>query len=322
MKHISQVILLLFVLLFTASLGISLYTIISLTQVNLTSSSDIEQADRHYGIFLPDNSYAFFHDVTAGAKRAGSEISCGLSFHSIDDELPDLRLAKYSGIDGAIIYPSIREESAREILTDLVTSSIPVVLIEHAIADDSPWPFVGTNNFDLGKQIGRLIGDTGANTIHAAIVYSEKSPGIFAERELVEMGILTVLNQRLGSPLRVLKSDMNPFAAEDLTNRILRNEPEVNTIIYTDTNDTLAATQVIVDMNLVGKVQIIGFGSDEPVLEYIEKGIISGSVVVNPDQIGYRAVRLLDELVTEGMSESYIDTGVQIITRGYLEEIR
>ncbi len=322
MKYFIRIMTILFGVLFVASLGMSIYTLLSLSQVNIERSAGKEDAVSHYGVFLPENSYTFFHDVVKGAKRAGTELSCGLSFHPIGNGTVDIDMAKYSGIDGAIVFPSIPDDKARQVLSGLSQVGIPVVLIEHTIADDSPWPLVGTNNFDLGKKIGDLIAKTGIDPLHVAIVYSEKSPGIYAERELVEMGILSSVGNRLDRPLKVLKSDLNPLAAEDLTYHILRDEPSINLIVYTDTNDTLSATQVLIDMNLVGKVQIIGFGSDDLVLDYIDKGIISGSIAVHPVEIGYEAVKLLYELKSEGFSKSYVDTGVQVITRANSKEIR
>lgn len=322
MKYAAKAATLLFGALFTLSLGISLYTILSMSQLSLRTAEGTGVPVRHYGVYLPVNSYTFFQDVVTGAKLAGTELSCGLSFHPIGDGTLDLSMARYSGIDGAIVFPAIPDDQARRLLTDLNTSGVPVVLIEHTIANDSPWPFVGTNNFDLGKKIGEVIAKIGTDPLHVAIVYSDKSPGIYAERELVEMGILASLGDRLGRSLSVRKTDLNPLDAEDLTSQILRNEPSINTIVFTDTNDTLSATQVLIDMNLVGQVQIIGFGADRPILDYIEKGVLAGSIAVNPKEIGYRAVQLLYELEQEGISESFVDTGVQVITRASVQELQ
>ena len=310
---------LLFGLLFSISLAISVYTIASLLHVTSDTGEPLPEVSSHIGLFIPDNSYTFFQDVITGAEAAADELGIGLTLHRLDDESPDLLMAKYSGITGAVIYPDIPEEYVQQQLVDLSDAGIPVVLIEHNTSDMKPWPYVGTNNFDLGKKIGELAGHIGQDPIRIAVVYSEKSPGIYAERELVEMGMLSALGNRLSGALQVLTTDMNPLDAEDLTSRILRESPDVNMIIYTDSNDTLAAAQVLIDMNLVGRVQLIGFGSDEPVLDYIDRGVVSGTIAVNPFDIGYRSVEVVHELETEGVSESFVDTGVEVITRQTLE---
>jgi hypothetical protein len=54
---------------------------------------------------------------------------------------------------------------------------------------DQPWPFVGANNFDVGRRIGFIAGQLSGDPVRLAVVYSGRSPGIYGERELVEMGI-------------------------------------------------------------------------------------------------------------------------------------
>jgi ribose transport system substrate-binding protein len=66
-------------------------------------------------------------------------------------------------------------------------------------------------------------------------------------------------------------------------------------------------------MNLVGRVQIIGFGDDPGIIENLRKGIIACSVVSNPDRIGYEAVMSLAALRNTGYTSTAIDTGIEII---------
>ncbi len=327
-KSINKILIALSGILFIAALGMSVRTIFNLTMFPENQRTTGTEADYHFAVFLPDNSYNFFQEVIQGARQAGDELNVALSFHQISSDTPDFAMARYTGIDGAIVYPSISEEDARRELRALTEADIPVVLIEHALSDRSPWPFVGTNSFDLGKKIGELAGSGdladrgGPQPLQIAIVYSEKSPGILSEKELVEMGIRAALGKRLIEPLAGRITNLNPLDAENLTYQILRNEPAINTIIYTDTNDTLAATQVLIDMNLVGSVQIIGFGEDASILEHIEKGILAGTIAVHPFKIGYNAVKVLKDLAAEGHSAGFVDTGVRAITRSSLRSSR
>ncbi len=76
--------------------------------------------------------------------------------------------------------------------------------------------------------------------------------------------------------------------------------------------------KLLIDMNLVGQVQIIGFGNDPVILENIRKGIIAGSIVINPERMGYEAVHSLIELCSSGYTSTSIDTGISIIDRNSL----
>jgi ribose transport system substrate-binding protein len=270
----------------------------------------------HFAIYLPDNRNSFFAGIIAGAEQAASEFNAAISVHSIDPAKNDLEMALYTGIDGAVVCPYLDDNVARRQLDRLGSRRIPTVIINHNIPNDQPWPFIGTNNFDVGRRLGIAAGGINPGPIRLAVVYSDKAPGIYGERELVEMGISAALGGRLAAPITGFRTNLNPLDAEALLSRLfIPGDTVFNIIIFTDTNDTIAAAQTLVDLNMVGRVQIIGFGGDQAVRENIRKGVIACSLAINPDRIGYEAVRSLAALRTTGYTSTSIDTGIEIINR-------
>ncbi|MDR0587305.1 MAG: substrate-binding domain-containing protein [Treponema sp.] len=295
--------------------------------LNVTSLDGRETLNYHFSLYLPDNRNSFFTGIIEGAERAASELHAAISIHSIDPAKNEFEMASYTGVDGVIVCPYLDDSLARRQLEKLDSRRIPVVLVNHNITNDQPWPFIGTNNFDMGRRIGlismRLKPVSGnPEPLRLAVVYSDKAPGIYAERELVEMGMASALGDTLDPFVMSFKTNLNPLDAEALLYRLFRDQPEkpeeespdINTIVFTDSSDTLAAAQTLVDMNLVGRVQVIGFGADPGVLENIRKGIVACSVVIDSEKIGYEAVRSLTALRTTGYTSATIDTGIEIIT--------
>jgi ribose transport system substrate-binding protein len=283
----------------------------------------------HFALYLPDNRNSFFTGIIAGAERAAEEENASISVHSIDPAKRELEMALYTGVDGAVVCPYLDDGLARRQLDRFGERQIPVVIINHNVPNDQPWPFIGTNNFDVGRRIGALAGELTDEPIRLALVYSDKAPGIYGERELVEMGITAALGERLAAPIAGYRTKLNPLDAEALLYRLFRStsdaagtDPEppaaFNVIVFTDSNDTLAAAQTLIDMNLVGRLQVIGFGDDQGIKENIRKGIIACSVVINPDRIGYEAVRSLAALRRTGYTSTSVDTGIEIISGGSL----
>jgi len=287
----------------------------------------------HFSLYIPDNRNSFFEGIIQGAQQAAEELNSAVSVHSIDPARNELEVAAFTGVDGVIVCPYMDDALARRQLDILKDQQIPVVLINHNLPSDQPWPFIGINNFELGRRIGLVLPDLSGDSpgkIRMAVVYSDKAPGIYTERELVEMGISASLGGRLSGSIIRYRTSLNPLDAEALLLRIFRNTGAagnsgaedglaVNTIVFTDPDDTIAAVQTLVDMNLVGKIQIIGFGADPGVVESLRKGIISASVVINPQRIGYEAVRSLAALRTTGYTSASIDTGIEIITGNRIE---
>jgi len=253
------------------------------------------------------------------------ELSSAVSIHSIDPAKNELEFAAFTGVDGVIICPYLDDVLARRQLEKLKAHRLPAVLVNHNLPSDQPWPFIGINNFDLGRRIGLALPDF-VEDVRLAMVYSDKAPGIYTERELVEMGISASLGERLSGSIMSYRTNLNPLDAEALLLRIFRSPDigfrnfgaidrlAINTIVFTDPEDTIAAAQTLVDLNLVGLIRIIGFGADPGVIESLRKGIISASVVINPERIGYEAVHSLAALRTTGYTSASIDTGIEIIT--------
>ncbi|GHV70694.1 hypothetical protein AGMMS49928_19440 [Spirochaetia bacterium] len=275
----------------------------------------------HFALYLPDNRNSFFTGIIAGARQGAEEFNAAISIHSIDPVKNELEMALYTGVDGVVVCPYLDDVTARRQLDRLGSMQIPTVIINHNVPNDQPWPFIGNNNFDVGRRLGLAAGGISEGPIRLAVVYSDKSPGIYGERELVEMGIIAALGSRLASPITGFKTNLNPLDAELLLSRLFRAgaaseaAADFNTIIFTDSNDTIAAAQTLIDLNLVGRVQVIGFGSDPGVLENIRKGIIACSLAINPERIGYEAVRSLVSLRQTGYTSTSIDTGIEIINR-------
>jgi ribose transport system substrate-binding protein len=290
----------------------------------------------HFSLYIPDNRNSFFQGIIRGAEQAAAELESAVSIHSIDPAKNELEIAAFTGVDGVIVCPYLDDALARRQLEKLRESQIPAALINHNLPSEQPFPFIGINTFDMGQRIGLILLGSNAppgrqaghvpedapEKVSLAVVYSDKAPGIYAERELVEMGISASLGEKLSGPILSYRTNLNPLDAEALLVNIFRRiedagpepGPGINTIVFTDPEDTIAAAQTLVDLNLVGRIQIIGFGADPGVTENLRKGIIGASVVINSERIGYEAVHSLAALRTTGYTSASIDIGIDIIT--------
>jgi ribose transport system substrate-binding protein len=268
----------------------------------------------HVSLYIPGNRSDYFDDLVAGARRAARAGSIALSVHRIDDGGKNLALAMYAGTDGIIVCPTSDDAVTNKCLFRLSDGKIPVVLANHNVSADKPWPFVGTNNFDFGKRAGAIVRQQYPAGVRLAVVYSDKSPAIYAERELVEMGLSASLGDGLKGAISGLKTDMNPRDAEKAIYRLVREAPDINVIVFTDSDDTIAGTQALIELNMVGRVGIVGTGDSKEILDYIGKGIINGSLVIHPDAIGAQAVKSVAELISSGYTSQSVDTGIDVIS--------
>jgi ribose transport system substrate-binding protein len=275
-------------------------------------ATETAAARYHFAIFLPEDRTSFSVALVAGARLAAAEAGAALTVHAADAAGTELDMAGYLGLDGAVVCPNLDDALTLKQLEKLRAGGLKLVLVSHNLPADQPWPFIGTNHFALGKKAGGLVeGDAR----RLAVVYSAKAPAIYAERELVEMGISGVLGNRLAAPIDSLRTDLNPRDGERAVHQLLRDRPDLTTLVFTDAEDTLAGAQAVIDLNLVGKVQVIGFGADPAIAEYVQKGIVSASLVVDPERLGFQAVRSLIELCDSGYTSTSVDIGITVLAR-------
>ena len=313
MNKIIKILALLFGISFIALLFFSVRLLLQSPFVSDNNANAAEEMKYHYAFFLPAEDSSFFSKLKEGAIAAASTRDCAISFHSIDSDPLSFEMARYSGFDGFGLYLYEKDRSKLQYLSEILGEGIPVVQIENEIIQGTDSFFIGTNNFDVGKGIGQLALDAGIEKINMVLVYSRKSPGVMSDRNLVEMGLKTVLGDKL-SGLSTEVTSLNPLDTGMLVYDLLKKDPLIDIIILTDQNDTLMTVQTIIDLNLVGKVRIIGFGENETIKSYIEKGVLLGSIVRNPYRIGFSTVMALKELSTNGYTSAYADTGITILS--------
>ncbi len=313
MNKIIKILALLFGISFIVLLFFSVRLLLQSPFVSENNKNAAEEKMYHYAFFLPAENSSYFSRLKEGAIEAAESRGCAISFHSIDSDPLSFEMARYSGFDGFGLYLYEKDRSKLQYVSEILKEGFPVVQIENEIIQGTDSIFIGTNNFDVGKGIGQLALDTGIDKLNMVLVYSKKSPGVLSDRNLVEMGLKTVLGNKL-SVLNTEETSLNPLATGMLAYDLLRKDPSIDIIALTDANDTLMTVQTIIDMNLVGKVQIIGFGEHETIKSYIEKGVLLGSIVRNPYRIGFSTVMALKELNTNGYTSAYADTGITILS--------
>ena len=273
---------------------------------------DGEPKSYQYTFFLPDSKNAFFSGIRKGALQAASDLDCAVIFHPLSADSLSFEMASYSGANGVAVFSYDANARMVENLSKILKKGVPVVQIENEVVSSPNAVLIGTNSYDSGKGIAKIALSSEKPTLNVALIYSEKNPALESDANLVEIGMKSIMGSRLAR-LYTEQTTFNPIDAEGVIYELLHRVPAVDIIALTDTNDTLVAIQAIIDLNLVGRVQIIGFGDDETIREYIDKGIVLGSIARNPVEIGYRAVAALKEINTKGNTSAYVNTAIDII---------
>lgn len=98
--------------------------------------------------------------------------------------------------------------------------------------------------------------------------------------------------------------------------QLLKNDTEHNikVIFTTGERSTIGACEAVAEAELVGKVAIIGYNTNETELTYLKNGTLSGLVVQNPYNMGYLGVYYAGRILAGENVSPMVDTGSTYVT--------
>jgi ribose transport system substrate-binding protein len=76
---------------------------------------------------------------------------------------------------------------------------------------------------------------------------------------------------------------------------------------------SLGIVQHIVDYNLVGQIQIVGYFSNDTILDAVDKQVIFSTISVDTTEMGRSCIQALYEYNNMGYTNSYLPVGIEVV---------
>lgn len=192
---------------------------------------------------------------------------------------------------------------------------IPVFVIDSAVNSERTVSFIATDNFEAGKKAGRLVlNELNSGRINKiAIISPVQGSASLMERE---RGVKEVLTK--SGKIEIIGtyySDDSREKAYEIARALIQNEPDLAGIVTTNEPSAVAVGQAIKDLGAKGRVKLIGFDSSIDEVKFIEEGVMQGTVVQRPFNMGYLTVKVAVEYLTGKEVPAHIDTGSVVITK-------
>ncbi|WP_070000953.1 substrate-binding domain-containing protein [Cellulosilyticum sp. I15G10I2] len=99
------------------------------------------------------------------------------------------------------------------------------------------------------------------------------------------------------------------------TKQILKDYPNLKGIVAANQQVTDAVCDAVQEMDLQGKVKVVGFDSSRNIIYALEKNVIDAIVVQKPFNMGYLAVKHAIQAYRGKKIASYLDTGYKLINK-------
>jgi len=283
--------------------------------------------DFHFSLILNSEDDKYWQDYKEGVFEAGKAYNAAIEYNPVSGPDSAVKTAEYiniankSNLDGIIVNGENNDEYS-DAINNATQAGINIVVGITGSFDSSRLVYVGTNFYDYGTQAAKLIAQAGAEypKINLAVILSAINKGdteksATSQSDRMMSGLKNVIeNGNKINLLCTLYRNNDLLGAEDLTRNILTQHPDVNAIFCTNAKDTVAATRVIVERNLVGKVAIVGTDMTDEIKNYIKKGVIFGVLERNGKLAGYKSVEILCNSKGNAFQTSYKNIGIDIYT--------
>lgn len=302
---------------------------LSINLYRLDKKRNIQAAQKpkyHFLVIAQNSIDPFWKSVKKGVEKAAKDYDVVIEFYAPrfnnpKEELKYLDIAILSNVDGIITH-SINVPEFNRLINKAYTKGIPVVSIENDAPKSNRKAFVGTNSFVLGNKAAKLMIEATGGVANIGIIVSNAYNLNGEGKQNMEINgfqsaIKNYPNMKLA---KVYNAEMGILGAEEITQKIIDSGDKIDAIYTTNSIDTLGAAQIIVENNKVGDIVMVGYGDTERILRYIKNGIIYGTVMSYPYEIGYESVKAMVNIKEKNNTSNFIDTGVKVITRKNVDE--
>jgi len=279
--------------------------------------------DNYLVIGIPKVVHPWYDDVVIGAERAVAELAeMGITVEFEWSAPPEadvilhtqrLETAAARNPDG-IFVSSLDSAANTTTINEIVASGIPVVTYDSDAAESNRYTFIGNADDEAdgaraAEALADLMGEEGEV---AFLVGSLGAPNHIGRIQ----GARDKLAEFPGISIVADPSDNDDMQrAMELTEDILRANPNVRGFYSPNAGSNVAIPTVVLEMGKEDEIFIVGHDDLPECLQFIHDGIVDISFVEYVQEMGYWSVMYLLELADGREVPDYHEVGSFKVTR-------
>lgn len=244
--------------------------------------------------FVTNNASDFWTIARKGCEKADAELQdVTIEFRIPADgtaaeqkRIVDDLLAK--GIDGIAISP-VDPDNQTQMIND-VSKQVPVFTQDSDAPKSDRACYVGTDNVAAGRQAGGLIKEALPQGGKIMVFVGKLDARNAAERL---QGIKETLQGSNIQIIDVRTDDADRVRAKSNVSDTLVKYPEVAGLVGLWSYNGPAIVNAVREAGKAGQVKIIAFDEEDETLAGVKDGSISGTIVQQPFEFGYQAMKIL-----------------------------
>jgi len=281
-------------------------------------------------VIVKDTSSPYWQAVLAGARKAGQDLGVnvvGLSAQSESDvngQIGVLEKAVAAGPAAIVIAPAQFAALGKPI--DEAARKTKIIGIGSAADTKAMTSLLATDNVNAGHiaadalavAITRSYADTEGEVVMITAIpgvpsLDQRAKG-FRETVAAKYGALAITADKV--------ADGKPETVLNMMRDLIANSADLRGVFVSDPVMTQVVSQAVVDKKTNDKINVVGFGSDEKLVKFLQDDVIAGLVVEDPFRMGYESVKVALAASKGEQVSANIDTGATLVTKANMSSAR
>ena len=268
-------------------------------------------------IYIPVISKGFQHQfwqaVKLGAEKAGRDYKVVVTFEGPEteamvDKQMDMLQTDLGKNPSAIVFAALDSKAAIPLLQQAKNRKIPIIAFDSGVDSDIPVTTAATDNIAAAAlaadKMAELIGGSGKVGL---IVHDQTSrTGIdrgtgFVNRIKAKYPNIKIIGPQYGGG--------DQLKSTDLAKAMIQSNPDIKGFFGANEGSIIGVLNAVKELDLVGKIVIIGYDSGKQQIDAIRSGAEAGAITQDPIGIGYKAVEAAVKAIKGQKVPKSIDTG-------------
>jgi ribose transport system substrate-binding protein len=301
-----------------------LLAIVLIVMLMVSGFALAESAKPLEGKFVPvlplGVAHQFWQAVKSGAEQAAEEYGVEIVFDGpeeetmVDKQVDILRANLANEKLGAVVMAAIDIESVRDLLEGVKAKGMPVVGFDAGVGPVAD-AHCSTSNYSAGELAAenaiRLMGKEGkigvvghSQTVVDAVARVEGFVDYIKNNSDIE-----IVDMQYG--------DGDHLRSADIAKSMMIANPDIKLIYASNEGACVGAYNGLQEINMIGKVLLIGFDSSAAMKQGVRSGEIAGAITQDPVGMGYKAVATACKLMLGEKIEGEVDEhGTVVVDTG------
>lgn len=258
-----------------------------------SAGSEKAAADITIAVIDKSSMHQYHRTLKTGCEAAAGELGINLAYDApenatyIDKQVEMLEAAIdrkpdaicLAALDAEAVLPSV--ERANEL-------GIPIICYDNGINSDIPVTTIATNDLDatavLAGKMGEAVGGKGKLLV---LGHDQTSKNGVDRRD----GFINAMKEQYPDiEIAEIQYAMDQLKATDTAKSMLLANPEAVGIYGTNESTVIGILNAVTELNLSGKVTVMGYDSGAQQVAAIKSGEEAGAITQNPYGQGYDAI--------------------------------